>query len=538
MELAQALDAIKKSITQGNLEEAYNQLVVLLDSNSEDYAELADIARVNQADLYQLKSQTLKGTISSEDARLATNQLADKALLLIRQLETGKVYFEEEIKPTSRKALRYYIIGGIVALVIAFLVWQFWDYKQSQDSCPVFSQTAELKVMILPFKQTGTETGGDPAFDIMDDLNDLIDQTPGLRVRALADVNEQYNIDQDYPNSAQAVEIARGCNVQMLVWGKVNQFGRRSKDYTVDVRYRLLDAGGVRYAGDTTINRLLKVTEEANWTSDVRAISRLLYMVLANQLQVQIAANILQELDSEAAARLEADTLAAPVDTSTSFVLADYYIMKNEKDSAIAQYNKVLTYYPDNSTALTKRGALFFQKEDYTAAARDLEAVTSCSENTANALQKTRIKAYLESAQPEKANKELESARENKTLDGAWLNETTSKVRDSLSALKTRRDQMERIASKTTDTKVKVSVAKANLGLGETESALKHAKEALKADPKNLEAVQIAVDAQLQNGDTAKAASTIKAAERAGADVKKIYFVPIRKEPLPDRKQQ
>ncbi|MBK8969422.1 MAG: tetratricopeptide repeat protein [Saprospiraceae bacterium] len=537
MELAQALDAIKKSIAQGNLEEAYNQLVALLDS-SEDYAELADIARVNQADLYQLKAQTLKGTISPEDARLTTNQLADKALLLIRQLETGKVFFEEEIKPTSRKALRYYIIGGIVALVSAFLVWQFWDYKKSQDTCPVFSQTAELKVMILPFKQTGTQAGGDPAFDIMDDLNDLIEQTPGLRVRALADVNEQYNIDQDYPNSAQAVEIAQGCNVQMLVWGKVNQFGRRSKDYTVDVRYRLIDAGGVRYAGDTTINRLLAVTEEANWTSDVRAISRLLYMVLANQLQVPIAANILQELGTGATARLESDTLAPPVDTSTSFVLADYYIMKNEKDSAIAQYNKVLAYFPENSTALTKRGALYFQKEDYKAAARDLGAVTSCSENTADALQKTRIKAYLESEQPEKAKKELETARENKSLDGAWLNEATSKVRDSLSALKVRRDQMERMATKTSSTKVRVSAAKANLGLGETESALMYANEALKKDPKNLEAVQIAVDAQLQRGDTAKAASTIREAERAGADVKNIHFTPIRKEPLQDRKQR
>jgi tetratricopeptide (TPR) repeat protein len=533
MERAQTLDAIKKSITQGNLEEAYDQLVTLLDS-SEDYAELADIARVNQADLYQLKAQTLKGTISTDDARLTSNKLADNALQLIRQVETGKVLFEEDIKPTSSKALRYYIVGGIVTLAIAMLVWQFWGNNSQEDSCPVFSDTAELKVVILPFKQTGTEMGGDPAFDIMDGLEDLIAQTPGLRVRAVADVYEKYDINQDYPNSAKAVEIAQNCNVQMLVWGKVKKFGNKSEDYILDVRYRLLDAGGVRYAGDTTLNRLLEVTEEANWTNDVRAISRLLYMVLANQLQVPIAANILEEVNPSATAGLDS---LPPVDTSTSFVLADYYIMKNEMDSAIVQYDKVLAVYPDNPTALTKRGALYYRKKDYSAAARDFGAIKVSDTKTTTALQKTRIKAYLESAQPDKAQKELDSARKTKSLDGAWLDGKTSEVQDSMEALKSRRDEMERKASRTANSKDRVGAAKANLGLGKTDNALKYANQALRSDPKNQEAIQIVVDAQLQKGDTAKAAATIKAAERAGADVKKIFFIPPKKAPLPDRKQ-
>ena len=504
-----------------------------MDDSEESYAELANIARVNQADLFQLKAQVLKGTIAADDARLTTNQLADKALQLIRQVETGKVFFEEEIKPTSKKALRYYIIGGVVTLAAAFLVWFFWDYKKQKDSCPVFSETADLKVMILPFKQTGTESAGDPAFDIMDGLNDLIDKTPGLRVRALADVHEQYPIEQDYPNSAQAVEIARNCSVQMLVWGKVRQSGSSSQDYSLDVRYRLLDAGGVHYAGDTTINRLLAVTEEANWVSDARAVSRLLYMVLANQLQVRIAANFLNELNP--AASLDADTLM-PVDTSTSFVLADYYIMKNEKDSAIAVYDRVLEYYPDNVTALKKRGALYFRKEDYSAAARDLEAVCKADPKSADALRKTRVKAYLKSEQPEKAKQELESARKDKSEDGAWLNEKTREVQDSTAALKARRDKMEKMANWSTT--AKVGAAKANLGLGETDNALKYAKDALRKDPRNLDAVQIAVDAQLQKGDTAKASSILKEAERAGANVKKIFFTPIRKKPLQEMRKQ
>lgn len=96
---------------------------------------------------------------------------------------------------------------------------------------------------------------------------------------------------------------------------------------------------------------------------------------------------------------------------------------------------------------------------------------------------------------------------------------------------------MERVASRTKDPNTQIKTAKANLGVGDPDDALKYATKALKMDPKNLEAVQIAVDAQLQKGDTAKAARTIKEAERAGADVKSIFFQPVRKLPLEPKKQ-
>lgn len=535
MKLKQALGAIKNSISQGNLEEAFDQLIAVLDAE-EAYAELADIARVNQADLYQLKAQVLKGTISDEDTRLTQNRLADKALQIVRQLETGKVRFEEEIKPTSSKALRYYIAGGIVTLAIATLLWQFLGQSKAKSGCPVYSPTAELKVMILPFKQTGTEKQGDPAFDIMDQLNDLIEQTPGLRVRAIADVNELYDIEKDYPNSTRAVEIARGCDVQMLVWGKIRQIS--GDNYTVDMRYRLLDDGGVRFAGDTTISRLLSVTEEASWISDVQAISYRLYLVLANQMQVPIAANFLQELHADSTARLKVDSLML-VDTSTRFLLADYYIMKKEVDKAIAELDVILEYYPDNTTARKKRGALLLQKKEYGSAARDLEMASSTAPNQPNPAVKTAlIKAYLESGQPEKAKQEVEAAQSDKSLDGAWLNQKSKEVQDSTLALQARRDVTERTAAISRNQSVRVNAAKYNLGLGEPERALKYSKQVLQTNPKNLEAIQVTVDAQLQQGDTARAMKTIKDAERAGANVKSIQFLPIQKAPLPDKRQE
>ena len=529
MELSKALGAIKQLISQGKLEEAYEQLAKLLDSDAR-FAELADIARVNQADLYQLKAQTIKGTISSEDAGLKTNQLADKALQIIRQLEAGKTGFETEIKPTGSKAWRYYLIGGAGTLILGFLIWFLFI---REEECPRFSDEAEMRVMILPFKQTGARKQAKPEFDIMDGLNDLIDETPGLRVKAIADVNEHYDIDKDYPNSAQAVEIARNCDAHMLVWGKVNQAG--GKDYTVDVRYRLLDAGGVRYAGDTTISRLLTVTEEASWTNDVKAITQLLYLVLANQMQTPIASNVLAALQPRSGDKNQTPQ-SEKVDTSTSLVLADYYIQKKQEDKAIAEYDKILSYDPGNSTALTKRGALLMKKEDYSGAARDLEAASSTNAKTIPALHDVRIKAFLKTGQPEKAKQEVESARKEGTLDNTWIQEKSTEIQDSTMALKERRDQLEKKAAKKPgDLNLQVRVASASLGLGEEEKAIQTASKVLRQDPKNVKAVEIATEAHLQNGDTAKAIKVMEQAERAGANLKTLRLEPIRQRILPEK---
>lgn len=528
MDLSQALNEVKQLISQGELEVAYEQLGKLLDTYAH-YAELADMVRINQADLYQLKAQTIKGTIAPEDARIASNQLADNALQIIRQLETGKVGLADSLKPGAPNAWRYYLIGGLVTVAVAAIIWLVFFRQQD---CPAFSDSAELRVMILPFKQTGKTKEVQPEFDIMDGLNDLIDKTPGLRVRAIADVNKNFDIENDYPNPAQAIDITRHCDAQMLVWGKVNQSS--GKDYTVDVRYRLLDAGGVRSAGDTVISRLLTVTEEGSWTRDVGAITRLLYMVLANQMQVPIAANILPTPPT--AVRTDSIALA---DTSTNLVLADYYIQKNEVDSAIVQFDHVLEVDPGNQTALTKRGALLMEKKEYSSAARDLEAAKSTSKATATALNKVRIEAFLKSGQPEKAEREVQSVSTKENLDGAWLQEKTREVHDSTIALQERRDQMERLAvARPRDAAAQLDAAKANLGLGETDKAIKLSQEVLKRDPKNLDAVRMTIEAHLQRGDTANARKTFESAERAGAKVQDIKTItPVSRPFVLKRKQ-
>ena len=204
----QELSAIEHLIAQGNLESALEQLVAMLDRDPRG-GELLQIARVNQADLYQLKAAVLKGTLASDDARLTTNLITDSALQIIRRASEGKFNLVETASPVRSQAWRYYLAGGVVALAGALLVWRFLGGKTATETCPTFSEQARYRVLVLPFKQTGEKKASQPEIDIADGLNVLISKTPGLKNIAEADVNEQYDIEAQYPNFTQPPKLRR-----------------------------------------------------------------------------------------------------------------------------------------------------------------------------------------------------------------------------------------------------------------------------------------------------------------------------------------
>ena len=308
MDLPQVLSTIKTLISEGNIEPAFVQLVALLDSDP-NYSELAQIARVNQGELYQIKAQSIRGTIAAEASQLATNQVTDNALQIIRRLEAGKLTFQDEAPAPSRsQAWRYYAIGGLVTLLAGFLIWRFVYYNPAESACGGFDAKTRFKVMILPFKQTGEKKSSDPAVDISDGLNVLFSKTANLKDNAVADVNEQYNIDTNYPSLTEATTKAQDCGVQMIVWGKINETS--SEGYKLDIRYKLLD-GTTATTGDTTLSNLLKMNDFGSLTRDVDAATRLLYIVLANWANVPIASNLLETASKTSSV---ADSAAATLD--------------------------------------------------------------------------------------------------------------------------------------------------------------------------------------------------------------------------------
>jgi len=516
MELQPALSPIKQLIGEGNIEQALEQLVTLLDSDPR-FGELAQAARINQGELYHIKAQTLKNTIAPEDARLVTNQVADKALRIISLVEAGKFSLQDtEPKPTGSQAWRYYVIGGIVTLAGAIIVWSI--FRKKVEECPQYDDDARYKVMILPFRETGDIKGAKPEFDIADGLNKLISKTPGLS--ADADVNEGYDIDKNYPSFSEAAEKARSCGVQMIVWGKIN---RSSEDeYKMDVFYKLLDAGVVRSTGDTTLGKLLKTRDEGRQLEhDANAVTNLLYIVLANQARVPVLANLLDDLPKHSDASRQ-----SAVDTSwmfTMLALAENYKNNKQYDKAIRTYDEVLNVFPESQEARQKRGALLYQKGDYAGAARDLEAAAPDAKLADADLLKIRSDAALKSGNPAKAVDDLTRLRQKSEKEEPWVKEKLREVRDTMAEMRKRLDEVEQKAkTRPRDTKAQVDAGKISAGLGLHDKALNYAKKAISNAPANKEAYELKVDALLAKGDTAGAKNSVREAEKSGVNARSI----------------
>ena len=127
MDIAQSLAAIEKLVAQGNTEQGIEQLVTALTTDTR-YAELAQIARINQADLYQLKAKILKGTIANDEERLSRNAINDNIFQIIQRVNSGKFTFSDPVGIThtgGSSAWRAYLAGGVIALTIAVLAWRF-----------------------------------------------------------------------------------------------------------------------------------------------------------------------------------------------------------------------------------------------------------------------------------------------------------------------------------------------------------------------------------------------------------------------------
>jgi len=364
-------------------------------------------------------------------------------------------------------------------------------------------------------------------------LNVLFSKTLNLKDDAVADVNEKYDIGANYPSLTEAKAIAQGCGVQMIVWGKINE--TTDQGYKLDIRYKLLD-GMTASTGDTTLGNLLKMNDFGNLTRDVDAATRLLYIVLANWANIPIASNLLEESPPLAAKMDTAQSSELP-DSTMLLAMAQGHLTKKEHDKALAIYDQILEAYPNQTTARRIRGALLYQKGDFSGAATDLE-IAAPNANTADPdLLKIRVQASLKSGQPAKATEDLKAVRRKKPGDGVWIEKREQEAATSTQEIEKRLVKQEKqAAAKPGDPQLQNKAAKTNLALGHTQKALNHAQKSIQNDPKAAGAYEIAVEAHLQKGDTSNARKVIEAAQRNGVNTRSLdkwrpYVAPLQMPP-------
>ncbi len=551
-----ALQTIKNQIAQGEVEQALPPLVTLLESNPA-YAELLQAARVNQADLYQLKAQVLKGTIGADEARLVTNQITDNTLQIISRVEAGKLtLFDPQpanAEPTPSKAWRYYVAGGIVTLAGVLIAMRIFAGPK-EEACPEFGKDKTLKVLVLPFLKVGEDkdkSKKSPEFDIALNLRRRFTKNIQLARIAEADVKEAYDIEKNYPNPDEALGIARECGADLIVWGRIDVDNNPTD--MADVEYRLVDPRKSKISDDPAINQLLAITGQGIWHDNLDIISMQLYLIITNHAAVPIDNGILDSIlvhsQTPMVAYAEPDApytdessdpipMASRVSaTNTTYTLlsvGDLATRRNKLDTAINIYNRTLVMNPNNVDALRKRGALLFEKGDFANAAQDFDMALRRDTAHAKELQTKQIEAYRRSGQPDKAAKCLKEFRKkNASPDqstSAWIAKEEKSIETTrMAALKEADALNQQLArSKRVDVTKQIAAAQANRNVGRFDQAETQARVAVTKAPANPEANNLLIDLLIDKGDTAAAKKIISRAAKSGVRLK------ARIRPLPE----
>lgn len=533
MDQSKALAAIEILIGEGDTEKALTQLLALLDSNP-DFEEFAQTVRVNQADFFQIKSQVLRGTISTDNERTANNQIRDNVFTIIKQVKAGKTTFDEADVPEPRQAWRYYVAGGVATLALTLLGWNLLN-KPAQEGCPQFGKEKTMRVLILPLKKMEGQANASSEVDLSIEINNLILGDNLLKTRAEADVNEQYDINKNFPNPSEAAAIGKDCGVEMVVWGKT----LISKD-TIEVRYRLVQSKMPKDTAEIPnyLNNIKDISLEGVLRSDIKTIARQLCSVIAMQEgEVDIAANFLSVASNSKMVASDAYPNFA-IDTSSLLLKAEAYMMSPaKKDSALQIYNEVLAYYPDNYRALRGRGFYHLDHKNYTAAVQDLHSAQPDPKKADPFLLRVRTDAYLQAGWPEYARRDLEQIKKDTVNDTKqeWINNKERIIQDSIKIYEVLLQESATVAKSTQPkkrTEAKLNIARANIALGNPDEAVKYSENVNIAEPRNKEAIETTLEAYAQKGDIEKARETLNKAVRKGADTKSVKFRPAAIKPL------
>jgi tetratricopeptide (TPR) repeat protein len=527
MEQSTVLAAIEQQIAEGNTEAALQQLLSLLETQPE-WAEFAQTIRIQQADLFEIKSQVLRGTISADNERTALNQVRDKALRIVQRVRVGKVTMEDPAK--ARQPWRYYAAGGVVTLAIVFFAWNLLNGKKT--ACPTFGKGVTTRVMILPFKKTDGSNLTRPEFNLSDALNDLISRDNSLAQKAEADINEAYDIEKNYPSPSEAATIGKQCDVEIVVWGKTSDL----KD-TVEVRYRVVRPTAMASALDTTnipdyLADLKDISMEGVLRSDVKTIARMLYTVVAlRQGPSDMALQMLGSLVTTPAAQgaIATSDPAFGIDTTTLLFKAEgYLLVAAKRDSAANLFNEVLAAYPDNYRALRGRGLAHLKGNDVVAAVQDLHQAQPDPSKADPMLLRARTDAYLKSGWPEMARRDLEQIKRDSTTNKKWIRDRERQVKDSIKIYEVRLENARLAAQKVPQKNeaAKIDIAKANIALGKPDEAVRYSEAVNLTNPKNIKAVETTLEAYTQKGDKQKVQETIEKAERRGVNTKSVKFRP------------
>lgn len=518
---------IKQLVSNAELDKAIKRLLEFF-NDKERYRALKNKLLLIKSMYTKARRDEELGIKSSEENKINFNNTSNQILKIADSLETGE--FESEQVETKSKNITNILIWAGIGIILLLLALWLNPYKPKQDpssityKCPAYESNPDniFPILILPFQPINTNgqiggeiTGAD--LQIARRFRSLSEAAAfTIDVQTLGPKEFALNADQ-YPVTFQdAASMASDCQAQLIIWGTTeNQpdqrpiINRKFKFLNLGETFRLAKIQQVEEGSSIdTINTFTNIATGSQITEDIEAV--LLGIVAYQKGDLKDA--------------IEWLSMASPRDSATILMrgmfLAEAYLSNNQNEKALAVYNEVAKVHPEYALLNNNKGMLNYWAHHYTEAIEDFSNTLSVSPNDTAALT-YRGAAYLMAEKLDKAQVDLQKAKSLKadavTVDNK-LKVLNTKIREQKRIQKQAESTINRSPN---NVKALNTAASASLKLGDTDTAIRHAERALKVNAKDTIALTILLKAAEQANDQEKLENASRKALIEGVDLKK-----------------
>lgn len=529
MDKTEALKDIKRLAADAQPAKALERLLALTEQLP-GYEALHSHALQVQSQYKKAERDAVMGIIDDNQSKLNYNRTIHQILALVQDLEAGRRQPKTESAPLAQDKPGTTILKwGSLLLIVLLLAFGWWWWGQSQEGtsqtedqvsqtdapadspCPAFPAEEGFRILLLPFQELN-QKGNRPHLAIGSRLGQLKERygiACGIRY---------YDLDPNdlnaYPaTTADATQIGSNCQAQLIIWGSTEQAQDRA---IVQTQYRFLEAGTLplhrlNMLGSTevdTLTSLSSIATEGLLTSNIENSIRLLFGLIAHGAgNGPVAIELLESTELQ----------DASAERSRHLVLADNYLMQDQKDRAVEHYDSVLDDSPEDALALNNRSLIYYQKGQFAEAAKGIsELIGQAPDRLMPELLEIRASAFLKSDQLPRAQQDLEQLKSLKT-GASGIEQKLREVQNLLNSAKQAQQSAERqLRADPNDLQALQRKAEASQKLGDYAESIRASEAILSRDPNNMAAYTQLIKVYQVQDEEEKTTQTLKRAERAG----------------------
>ena len=512
MSISELITSVRQLIAAADTGRALQTLITFLQSDKR-YRSLLRAALGTQALFAQTRQRQQAGTLSEETATTQYNLVNDTTLRIVEAVDRGELEMKDldpRILPPKRPAwVLPVVLTALLVLAAGVGTWIYFAIADRTASCPSFQTKSKFNVLLLPFQNISGNVR--PEITIQSRLDELA-QEKALD-SDVAVYSSFFKKTQDLPGYSEAQQICRECKADLIVWGTAEQ---TSSDLIVSTRFKYLkgrqlgnnfEFRKLKLEGESQVSNIQSLTtlaREGGLTQDIEQIILWVFGLVAfEQGHFEESAAALQQVNT---------TSDSMMNILKNMVIADSYLATDNQDSALAAYNRLLTVHPNYAFALSNRGLLLYQKQQYDEAAVDFSnALRETPDNPDLLLQRSATYYQMEnldSAEVDLRRAEALFLRPDLKPENEISPESRREVPEWKEKIESKRRYQREIIEQTSndlranpnDPGLLSSRAIAKMKLGENESALMDARQAYQIDPNSTQVQAALLESLARNG--------------------------------------